>query len=61
MLDLFDEAEGRFYSFLFTPPGYTQMDFRFDADEPRLALQASAEPGEFIATITLPVIEVLDE
>ena len=59
--DLFDEALGQAYSFLWTPPGYAQGDFRFATDTPDLTLNATAVPGDYIATMSFSLIEVLDE
>jgi len=59
--DLWDEALGQAYSFLWTPPGYVEGDFRFGADNPEITLQATQVAGDYIATMSFPLIEVLDE
>jgi phage-related protein len=61
VLDLFTEARGIAKSFVFTPPGYATGDFRFDSDVLQIAYQPSQRGGDFIATLSLNVIQVLDE
>lgn len=61
VIDLFEEAGGMSKSFRFAPPGYVEGDFRFAADELRISFQGTGTPGAYIATITIPVIQVLGE
>jgi len=61
VLDLFTEARGIAKSFVFTPPGYTTGDFRFDSDVVSITLQPSQKSNDFIASVSLSVIQVLDE
>jgi phage-related protein len=61
ILDLFTEARGIAKSFKFTPPGYATGDFRFDSDILSVALQPSQKGADLIASLTLNVIQVLDE
>lgn len=59
VLDLFNEAKGRGLSFLFTPPGGAQGDYRFGSDELRVNYQRGA--AGLIGSLTISVVEVLDE
>lgn len=59
VLDLFEASKGIWKSFKFSPPGYVEGDFRFDTDTLTIAYQVGVP--EFIGTITLTVIQVLDE
>jgi hypothetical protein len=59
VLNLFEATKGIWKSFKFTPPGYSEGDFRFDTDTLTITYQVG-QP-EFIGTITLTVIQVHDE
>jgi hypothetical protein len=59
VVDLFDEAFGMALSFLFTPPGGVQGDYRFAQDQISPSYQAGA--GGLIGTVNVSVIEVLGE
>ena len=61
VLALFEEAEGQLYSFLWSPPGYAQGDFRFASDELQIDFSASGPAGSFIATVSFSLIEVIEE
>ena len=60
IIALHTEAEGQKYSFLWTPPGYSQGDFRFANDDLQIDMRASSE-GVFIASVSFSLIEVLSE
>ena len=60
-LALFDEAKGQAYSFLWTPPGYSQGDFRFGVDALAITLNNLGVSGDYLATISVPLIEALGE
>ena len=60
VVDLFDEAKGRLYSFLWTPPGGAQGDYRFGSDELSVETRAS-QSGDYITTVSCTVIEVINE
>ena len=59
IVDLFNATRGIWKSFRFSPPGYSEGDFRFDTDQLQVAYQVGQ--AGFIATISLNVIQVLDE
>jgi len=59
VLALHTEAEGQAYSFLWTPPGYTQGDFRFASDE--LQIDVSGTDTTMVATVSFTLIEVIGE
>jgi hypothetical protein len=61
ILDLFTATRGIAKSFKFAPPGYSQGDFRFDSDVLSISYRTSARGADFIATLSLAVIQVLDE
>lgn len=61
VLDLFDEAHGIAKSFKFSPPGYAQGDFRFDSDVVTIGYQPSQRGDDYIVTLSLNVIQVIDE
>jgi hypothetical protein len=61
ILDLYDEARGVAKSFKFSPPGYAQGDFRFDSDVITIGYAPSQKEDDFIATLSLNVIQVIDE
>lgn len=59
VIDLFVEARGIWKSFKFSPPGFAEGDFRFDSDIMSVAYQVGQT--EYIVTLSLSVIQVLDE
>lgn len=61
LLDLFDEAKGQAYSFLWTPPGYAEGDFRFGVDQLSIIVQNLGVGNDYLATISFPLIEALGE
>ena len=61
IIDLFEDASGQHLSFLWSPPGYSQGDFRFATDVLQVTHNVSAVPGEYITTISASLIEVIDE
>ena len=56
VIDLVEEAKGKGYSFLWTPPGYSEMSFRLDTDEPEVIYESGG-----IARISFSIIQVLGE
>ena len=61
IIDLFEDASGMHLSFLWAPPGYAQGDFRFATDILQISYESAAQPGEYIATVSASLIQVLDE
>jgi phage-related protein len=59
VLDLFDEAMGQGYSFLWTPPGYTEMSFRFDTDSLLVDYIGTSEPGVYVTKVSATLIQVI--
>jgi hypothetical protein len=59
VIDLINEAKGRGFSFKWTPPGYTEMDFRLDSDEPDISYLASQSGS--IVRISLSLVQVIGE
>ena len=55
------EAKGQAYSFLWTPPGYSQGSFRFASDDLKINIHSSNVAGVYLAQISFPLIQVLGE
>lgn len=59
LLALHEEAEGQKFSFLWSPPGYAQGDFRFASDE--LQIDVRGTDTTMVATVAFTLIEVIGE
>jgi uncharacterized protein (TIGR02217 family) len=60
VIDLFEEAKGRAFSFLWTPLGGAEGSYRFGSDELRVeTIARNGEAGDFILRVSTSVIEVI--